>query len=289
MDFEKAKNISIIAFIILNIALGFLRYMDTRRYILSSEHQWAITKVLNNNNITLSDKFTFPRHNPKKQISLNSTTLNKNVLTNIFMEDTQGIRIMSENNVTIFETNYEKIYFKGSRIRYKNKANTNIVILSQDDAIEYSQQIIKSMGELGKDFVLDRIKLEQDKIILEYRQYYKNYILFTNYIIFIFEDNTIRKIDLHYNSINNFTGNPREIALSNEALMAFLREIRQIHKYELIIIESMDIVYKQQHYGMDYNTDPIALPFYRINYNMNTKEDSKKEVKFINAYTNIVE
>lgn len=289
MNWVKAKNITIIAFILLNIILILLRYIDNRRYILSSSQQAAVITILNNNNITLLDNFVFPRHYPKGQISLISIPFNQNNMVNIFMRDNKDTTLRVEDNLRIYENYNERVTFEGSKIIYENLGNTELYIADENDANVFSSQLIRNLGQMGSDFTLDRTLVTESEIILEYRQNYRNHILFSNYIIFTFENSTIKTIEFSYYDTDGFTGNTREVSSADEVLITFMREVRLLHQCEEEVhIEKIDLVYKQTESNL-HKTTSVAVPYYRIYYYINGDLNVNPNIMLINAYNNMAE
>ena len=286
-DWAKAKNISILAFVLLNVMLMLLRYVDSRRYMLSMESQRAIITVLNNNNITLGDEFRFPRYYPERQMSLSHINFNQNNMINIFMIDNQNIRIESDYNRSVFQNNYESVTFKGNRIIYENIGNTQLNIENENDARIFSVNTIRSLGEMGRSFVLDKKIVENDSIVLQYRQIYRNNILFSNYMIFMFENNNIRKIEFSYNRFHGFIGNARELSSADEILVTFMRQVRRTHCEQTPIqVQKMDLVHKKIEPSTSNKDSLVAVPFYRIHYTVNGEKNQKIQVILVNAYYN---
>lgn len=290
MDWVKAKNISIVAFVILNIMLILLRYVDSRRYVLSPENQRAIISVLSNNNITLSDSFRFPRYYPERQMSLSNINFNQNNMTNIFMINNENIRIISDYYGITFQNNYERVTFRGNSIIYENMGNTQLNIENENDARLFAVGIIRSLGEMGRSFMLDEKIVKDDIIILQYRQIYRNNILFSNYMIFTFENNNIKKIEFSYSSFNGFIGPAMELSSADEVLITFMRQIRRTYySQKSVQVQGMDLVYKAIESPSLNNTNStnlIAVPFYRIHYTINEEKNQRTRVVLINAYSN---
>lgn len=288
MNWVKAKNITIMAFILLNIILILLRHFDNKRYILSSSQQEAIITVLNNNNITLPDNFIFPKHYPKGQISLVSTPFNQNNMVNIFMRDNNNTTLRLENNLRIYENYNERVTFDGSKILYENLGNTKLFIEDESEAQIFSLQIIMNLGEMGRDFTLDRTIVTQNEIILEYRQNYRNHLLFSNYIIFTIKNNTIKTIEFSFYDIDRFMGNTREVNSVDEALITFMREVKLLYPNQgEIHIEQIDLVYNQTESNLTHKTSTIAIPYYRIYYHLKEDFNINQDIMLINAYNNI--
>ena len=273
MDWSRAKNLSIAVFFLLNVVLLFLNYLDSRQYILSNSNINAITTVLDRNNITLHDDFTFAQHQPRRQISFNQINISQNFLANVFMINNTNIGIsLEEEGGTLFFNEYEEVMFTQDYVLYRNIRNTSIHVNNYQEARIYAAGILSLLGDMGRYMVLDRSITDGDTFVLEYRMAYRNSIIYSNFIIFTFRGGIIETIQFNYNTVNGFMGNPREIRQADEIMLAFMREIPGADTEVL----HMDIVYK--------NIGSVGIPHYRIRY----RNAYSEATMLINAYTNIV-
>ena len=268
MNWARAKTISIIMFIFLNGVLLFMNYLNSRQYVLAPHNINAVTAVLNRNNITLAPDFNFIRSNPQRQINLDNNNLRSNSLANVFFINNTNISI-EHNDYTIFNTGQEKIIFGQNTAFYRNLANMDYYFENETYARLFSTGILLSLGEIGRDFSLQKITQEGNTLVLDYRQVYRNFVIYNNFMIFTFTNNNIYSIDFSYRPVLGFTGFSREIRPVDEALLAFMR---RADTEASIIIESINLVY--------YAEDLLAMPYYRIVYHQESRG-----VVLINAYT----
>lgn len=255
MNWSKAKNICIVTFLLLNIVLMLLLYLDGRQYIITAESKQAITTVLNNNQITFNEDFSFTRHDPKRRLSLISYTLNQNMLANLFLINSTNIIITPHEYGTTFHTENEKIRFYPTRAFYKN-ISIPLYLPTENYKRLFATNTIISLGEIGRYFAFHSSTSEYNRHILDYRQTYRNNIIYSNYIVFTFYDNNISTINFSFTPVEGFIGSHIQIRPPNEALLAFMRKATSP-----IVIDNVDIVYIAQ--GL------IAVPFYRIKYTQN--------------------
>ncbi|MCL1936432.1 MAG: hypothetical protein FWF57_08700 [Defluviitaleaceae bacterium] len=271
MNWSKAKTICIISFLILNIILFVLISLESRQYTLSSNDIRIISSVLNENDISLSENFRFLNHRPLRRILLTINNLNQNFIVNLLMINNTNISANFSDNINIFETESERVTFFNDRIKYENLTNNDLYFGNETEKRIFGANVLRSLNDNARNFVLDDINNSEDKTILTYRQMYQNKIIYTNFISFTFENNNIRNIEINMNPVQGFWENRREIRPSNEILLTAMRNITAP-----AIIENMDIVYVEN--------NMMATPHHRIVYT----KDRDTNIILINSYTNIL-
>lgn len=271
MNWGKAKNISILVFLMLNIGLMTLIHIDNRRFVLASDNQAAIVQVLADNGVYLSDNFSFVRHSPLRRMNLAENNLSNRALVSLFMRNNTGLYVENTPYGDIFSTNVERVSFYNGSVKYEN-IYLDISFLNETEMRSFSNSIIRGLGDSGRYFSFDNIKTHDDTTILSYRQIYRNNIIYSNYIIFTFVNNNLQTIHFNLNPVTGFFGENRSLRSSDEILLTFMRKLDR-EPGQTITIDSMDIVYRA--------TDLIASPYYRIIFNCN-------QTMLINAYTGLM-
>ena len=271
MDWSRAKNISIFAFLLLNSVLMFLLYLDSRQYVLGADNQRAITQVLANNGIALGNNFEFLRNDPRQPIALADASISQNNLAAHFMVNNSNISITPLYGGVTFHNDYEEVTFNEGRAHYRNIANKDLYLPTLNDKRRYATYVITSLGDAGRYFVLDTTQQTHNGFILAYREAYRNNIVYSNFIIFTFEDSNIAYIDFSLTPAYGFAGGQVDIRPVDEVLLTFMRNVSHD-----TIVQSMDMVYNAN--GL------TAVPYYRITY---TTQGATKTM-LINAVTNTV-
>ncbi|MCL1996412.1 MAG: hypothetical protein FWG63_09425 [Defluviitaleaceae bacterium] len=270
MNWSKAQNIAIIAFLILNGVLMLLLHLDSRQYVLASESQMAITTVLNNNNIILASDFSFARHDPIRRLTLLENNFNRNALANVLMMNNNNIFMTVTQNYTKFHNDYEEVrFYENGLVRYTNFGYNNLILETESEKRLFAANLMRNLGENVHYFVLDTDCTTQNGLVLSYRQVYRNNLIYSNFLVFTFKYNGIHTIDFSFNPVYGFLGVPREMRPSDEILLTFAHNIAGY-----AIINSMDIVHKAQ--GL------TTTPYYRITYT----QDGQLRTMLINGYTN---
>lgn len=273
MNWSRAKNLSIFLFVILNVALLFLNYLDRRQYVLSPVSIQAITTVLDRHHISLASDFTFVDHVPLRQVGFDPFHISQNFLANVLMIDHTNLSIETlETGETRFFNAYEEVVFLDGYARYRNLGNDSLQIHAYQDARLFAANVLSALGDVGRYFVLDRSFSWDNGFQLEYRQLYRNTIIYSNFISFTFLNDTLDTIRFDYQRVNGFIGNARELRSGDEVLLTFMRATHgEVHLLE------MDLVYK--------NISLVGAPHYRILYR---QENGHYYTLLINAFTNVV-
>ncbi|MCL1925065.1 MAG: hypothetical protein FWF50_05725 [Defluviitaleaceae bacterium] len=250
MKWENAKNISIVAFALLNIALLIIRFSELS---LGSERINTITHVLNENGIELASNFRFITPSPKKQIHFSERTLNRHNITPILFINNENIRI-SQN---IFYNDFEKITFTNTGFIYEN-ISAKAPFKNLDHKKAFAENIISS---LNINVQLDYARNTPYGFVLAYRAEYFRELIYNNHIIFTFVNGNIHKINFNYLTPISFFGSYRVLRPIDEVLLNFM----QIYDADLIL--SANIVYDLLSYEM-------AIPFFRIIFKLGGYEKS---------------
>lgn len=252
MDFEKAKNISIVAFIILNAFLLFINFY-TPRPGLSEERINSVIYVLNRNGIKVSESFDFINLGYKRQLELSHSNLDVHTTRPIFFINNQNVY----NFENVFYNENERITFLEAGLLYENFGE-NFPIYTEEEARELIKNILNSLNKnMEPDFKRDI----ENGFEIAYRHIYNGITLYHNHIIVTVIDNNLSKIEFGFINPISFFGPNRTVRDIDEALLSFMRS------YEADEIKSINIVY----YLLSYE---VATPFFRIIYTYNNFERS---------------
>ncbi|MDR0273151.1 MAG: hypothetical protein LBI27_07545 [Clostridiales bacterium] len=286
MEWERAKNYILTAFVLLNLSLAGLLFREDSRYTLSQERISNIHAVLTNNNINL---YTNPmrRFAPMRHLEVMGFDYDIPELIEIFFgEDAQVIQLEADEGHYIFESENEEhgrleisngfIYFDNNLDLGENRDEKNI---SHEFALEIADVLIT---EHFPDFVADMVfdEIDGNGVQIIYRQKYRGRIIHSNFIEFLVTSEGIAWIDMHYGRVIGYGADPRMIFAPDEILLTFMQRVQHIAAEKPIFISHIDIVYNSQE-DMQEGVISPAVPFYRIFIR-------DHDFPFlINAYTNV--
>ncbi len=277
MNWSKAKNISIVILLILNVILFCIITYSGKKNILSVENEKAIITLLNKNNIEVHDKI------PKKssQMPILSLVYKENdidKLKNIFF-DTEDVKRSVELNSTILKNEQKILTIDGSNIKYINEnIKGGIANLSKSDAQKLVNQFITNKLKKEYDnYKFHSLNIVNNKYNLRYYESYKNYNLFSNYISFDITNEGIQSVEIVKYEQTGIISMDRNICSADEALLTFLYEVQ--NEFDKVTrINKIELGYTLDETNQR-NKDGRAVPCYRIS------ADSNK-LYYINAYTN---
>ena len=284
MEWERAKSFLLLFFVLLNLVLGVLLFMENRRYIVTPEREQTILAVMERNNITFDAQFIrqFP---PMRAISVTGFYYNVYELAEIFFENPQNAERHNTPHGLILTYGPAELVIAHGFISYYNPdghGNTANDLISLDP---YDAQLLTDafVHAHWPDFSLDDIFVAEGWLRLSYRQVYRGYIIHTNFIELIVTDMGIEQVDMQFGRVIEWYGQESPIAAPDEVLLTFVQRVRSIAQVSPITITHMDLVYFQEEEG---SANPYAsyrvLPFYRVFIG----GDGSSDPFLINAFTN---
>lgn len=277
MDFNKAKNYTIIFLIALNIVLFICNYYSDLKYRLDYTSIEAIKSVLNKNDIFLEapipSKFT-----PMQQIYLEKSNYDVIELQKIFFKN-EDITKTEEFESTIIESESGRLSIMGGIVSYERKKAIEGFELDENKALDLSSECINALKALGMSFEMDYVKKAENSLVISYIQKYLNFAIFDNYAVFIVREDGTFELTFSYSEPERLYGNENDICSADEALFVFSDEIRRIYSDGKITVELIDMGYSARGTSLENSSVITAVPYYRIF----TKESF--EPYYINAYT----
>lgn len=280
MDWEKARNYTIIFLIILNILFIGLNFAKDRQYILKQSQKQAVTDVLKQNGIQINsqipDKFFPLQHIYMKQYNYDVLKIQ-----DIFFEDKKNIKRTEEFDKTIFNSEYETIIIQDGIVMYENNKVQIDFELTEEDAFKICERFINKIESVFDKMTFDRITKDDDHFIIEYGVKYGDYFIFNNYFkVYIFENGTI-KVQFEYRNPTGYVGPKTEICSADEALFIFMSEFKKIYETDNIVIDKIDLGYYVNELSKDSNAIFTVVPNYRIFV------ENHEMPYYVNAYNNV--
>ncbi|MFV0519622.1 MAG: hypothetical protein ACK5LY_05030 [Lachnospirales bacterium] len=275
MKWDKAKNLIIVFLIIMNVFLYFANYYYDKKYSLSTQQEKNIITVLGENKISMYANM------PDKNLPMASLIIapsladyDRNKIADNFLGSTYT---KSENGDIQTFTSVDGIITFENGFFYMD-------FLEPLTFVDNPKEYIKKFGKPLEDFVLDKVSQEEGYTIYEYREKYKNTIVYTNRIEITTKDNNIYNILGFFGENDGYSENPKDIISADMALFTFIKTAKEIYGDTELFIEGVDVVYYQEEY-FPYSENEFqtnAMPCYRIYV-------QDQSVPFIiNAYTNKV-
>ncbi len=273
MNWFKAKNLILISLVALNILLMVLIYLTNVSYMLTNEQVENLYQVLSSK-YDIGIYATIPKkYEPMKEIEvINEGQNTSDFLYEIFFTKEEDVNKLVDE---------DKIIFQGEDKTLTTQSGD--FILSSNIGLEANRDnILKQLSRTTGDFIL------YDKYVLDgytyydYRQKFKNQIIYTNYLVF--EENQqgkVDKIEGYYAKPIGYIGDTREIVSVDMVLFNFANFYPKGENDQLFI-DAVDLVYNQEQIINEPDVILKATPCYLIKV-----RGSSVPVK-IDAYTNTI-
>ncbi len=258
MDWEKSKTLVVWLLVALNCYLLFVNTILKTSYDIKSEQEKSIIELLDKNGISMYDEINI-EFKPLAPLDILATEedVNEEVYLNTFFD-----------NPEIESKNGENIASEGSKSLYYGNGFITLEITDEEEYFEYSgdlETFIKSIDKSYENFVLDRKFKDGDKIIYEFREPYKDKIVYTNELLVTVVDNKISLIKGFYGKVVDSKDKAREIVSIDMVLYTVLEYVKENYKGQHIFITGVDLVYYQEEYSFYSNVNIAkAVPCYRI-------------------------
>lgn len=278
MDWNKAKNYTILFLFILNLLLLFFNISKSKHYILTEEQKGAIYNLLEKNDVDLlseiPDKFY-----PSQQLLIDNSDYDTIEIQKIFFDNIYNVKRTKEFDKTILTGENKTVTIQNSMITYSDKNVSNYSELTKEQAEQICHSFISKIIENSNKIHLDRYVENKNSFIFYYTQDFKDFPYFNNYIMFKIHKNGILKLKFEYNKPLELYGNKIEICSADEALFTFIDEIKKIYDTP-ISIDKIDLGYFSSDISNNENSTFTAIPHYRIFISEN------EDPFYINAYNN---
>jgi len=285
MEWERAKTYILIFFVVLNIGLGFLIFMENRRYTVGTEQERQIRTVLNNNNISMYTQL-MRRFPPMRPLNVTGFYYDTDTLVEILFDNPQDVERRVEFGRQTFRYGNSSMTISNGFIFFENPDGfRQEMVFAQNSEITHAHaslltdEFIRSYFE---DFVQDSHFEVRGGIRIIYRQMYRGQLVHSNFIEFLVTPIGIEHIEMQFGQILGHADTPLMIFSPDEALITFVQRVSHMTQEAPMTIVHMDLVYFQE-YISDQPSVYHAVPFYRI-----FTRCSDDRPYLINAFTNVI-
>jgi len=291
MEWERAKNYILIFFVLLNICLGFLLFMENRRYTMTREHERLIRTVLNQNNISM---YMFPMSHspPMRPLNVRGFDYDIDALLEILFQNPEEVARIIDDGTKEFNDDTAFMSITNGFIFYR--AEGGFQQAEQEDfqafSLEPGDITFEKARVLTDEFIHahfpdfrqdDRFAASRGMRII-YRQEYRGQLVHSNFIEFLITPVGILEIEMQFGEIIGHAITPEMLFSPDEVLLTFVQRVRQFTLEEPMHIDRMDLVYFQEYFSDQRDNNYHAVPFYRIFIRYNNRPF------LINAFTNVI-
>ncbi len=261
MNWEKSKNIIIWLLLGLNIYLLAVNTIFKTSYDIKGEQEKSIIELLSKNGIGIYDEIDI-EYKPLAPLNIlaSDSDIDEKDYMSHFLTNPE---VIEEDKKIIATENSKTIIFENGFIK--------LVINDENEYISYGEDLEKFVQDLApayKNFKIDKKFTDDSKVVYEFREMYKDKIVYTNYLSVEVLDNKISGVEGFYGKVLESKDKPREVASIDMVLYTFMEEAKLFYgEDKKIFITSVDLVYYQEEYS-EYDevveNTAKAIPCYRI-------------------------
>ena len=290
MEWERAKNYMLVFFVLLNICLGLLLFLENRRYTMTNEQSRLIRTVLDQNNISL---YTIPmrRFPPMRPLNIKGFYYNEEDLLDILFDNPEDVERFDGDGRILFRYENVSMSISNGFIHYivpvgfsqnSREEFVGLGLAPDEISFDYAEALTNEFIDAHfPTFVQDDYFRASRGIRITYRQMYRGRFVHSNFIQFLVTPNGIQEIEMRFGEIVGHAVTAEMIFSPDEVLLTFVQRVRHISLESPMTIVNMDLVYHQVYYS-DQPNYYHAVPFYRIFINGSDRPF------LINAFTNDV-
>jgi hypothetical protein len=268
MDTRRAKNAVIIMLILLNAVLFQLVGQKENAFTLSAARYDVILDVLKANRISLLTNITTSDFSPRSQL------------------------VMSWYNIDVLEAMLpgRLSVFQNGAFRIDVPRIEEPLYISEPDALQICDGFLAELAEksgVDLQFTLVDTRRLAEGFRLLYMGNYDGIPIASNLAEFYVDGHGIYRLNFRLAVPEGFTDSTHMIYAKDEALLRFLRELRESYPDNVIHINDIKTVY----YSTIDRNDEVspARPSYMVTYNVTDFPDGPlRSYAFIDAFSNRV-
>lgn len=285
MEWERAKSYILLFFVLLNIALAALLFVERQRYSLSPERSDAIVAIMEQNNISM-DARVMRRFPPMRTMYVGGFYYDHDALKQVFFGDSNVMRLHTTRGYLLTNNDdhgelvishgfvsYDNPYGHGGQERWISPFALTCAQIRADMFISNN----------WPNFELDTTVNMGEWIRFSYRQVYRGYMIHSNFIEIIVTERGIVQVEMQFGEVLEIVRDRQQIAAPDEVLLTFVQRVRGHALVDPIVVTEMDLVFFQEDGSTSHDASYRAVPFYRIFI-----EGGDGDPFLINAFSNEV-
>ncbi len=280
INWDKAKNFTILLLVVLNAFLGVLLYLNGGRYRLTGEQIKTVQGMLSQNGMTLNTN-VIKTFRPLPTLTLSRYTYDTDIVIPALFDDSANVKRTTEYNRTIFRNDNERLTIQNEMLSYEK----NITPTQPQKPVTRSAALAactKKIKQLGKDFAefkLDYVHESNNLFVMYFLEAYGRNTIYSNYMRVVVIDGAVSRMDIMRFTPESIGDKRIPVCSAAEALFSFAQYTRNTSP---VVIDRIDLVYYLEDMYPKDNISIKATPFYRIYTSLNSTP------YLINAFTNTV-
>ena len=279
MEWGNAKKFVIVLLVILNVALAGLNYKQRQENTMTSAQERAIFEVLSQNGITMYTEL------PTDAVSMSRLEVelpeySKETLERLFF-GSEKTTVTVKGSQNVYRNEHAVLTMDGAHGQFrKSMVKEGKGDLTKADAQREAQNFIDGTEHFFGTYDEPVVTEEEKGFRVDFYGLYKRDNVFANYFSILVTQDGIREIEFEYCPIADYSGEKRELAFSDEALLTLMREWKKNGTAEQATIHRIELGYDKMERSTASMDGAIYLdPCYRI-YLM-----EEEEPYLVDAYT----
>jgi len=282
MNWEKAKTLTIVFLLLINVFLAILVYYSGHKYTMTAVHDTAIRQYMSRNGVSLNA--SIPRNfKPMAVLRMKPSQYDDTALAHAVFGSIDDVGSSVSDGQPVYDRGSEELRVGGDSFTYINTLPSDGYILTYDDAVNICEEFLSKHEKILGRYVFDRIRETRDGYSVIFCGKFRDRLIGSNTLVFNVTAGGISRISGVYNAPVDIKGEAREIISPNEAMYLFVEEKNFIFDEDEVIVDGVDLVYYLAERATDSSILTSATPYYRILFFVG--EDSDEAQIMINAYT----
>ncbi len=280
MEWTVAKRFVIALLLIINVVLAGLNMKQSQDNTMTSAQEKAIFEVLSQNGITLYTDLNIDAQ-PMYRLEARVPSFSKEELEAAFF-DGEKTKV-SVGTKTVYKGESQTLTLVRDKGTFTDQSiEKGLSILSKEDAMKQSEDKMDQMKPIFGNYELCYASELEEGWQVEFSSVQEDKIIFSDHFSFFVSDQGIYQIDFTYCEIMGTSDEKKDICMTDEALLTFMREWER-NKGENTkdaAIQKLELGYDLLEQGEAVPGTGLYLePCYRI-YLM-----EEREPYLVNAYT----
>lgn len=242
MEWAGAKKFIILLLVILNVGLAGLNFKQNREGAMTATQERAIFEVLSKNGITMYTDLTI-EPTAMYRLEAEVPVYTKEALEQAFFAG-EKTRVTPAAGRSAYTTGSQTLVIEGDRGIFTDESIVpSDVQLDRSQAISLAENKMQALGQLFGSYALDSAQQTENGWQVVYCSRYRNEIIFSNRFVLQIMDGGISEIAFTYCNIRGQSQEQREICMSDEALLVFMREWKKEHTQGTATIQKVELGY----------------------------------------------
>ena len=280
MEWGNAKKFVIILLVIINVALAALNYRQRQENTMTSAQERAIFEVLSQNGITLYTELPTDAVSMQR-LEVELPEYSKETLERLFF-GSEKTTITMRGNQNIYRSENAVLTLDGAHGIFKKTTpgTGGKGDLTKAEAQKEAQKFIDGTEHFFGTYDEPVVTEMAGGFRVDFYGLHKRENVFANYFSLLVTEGGIRQIEFEYCPIVGYSGEKRDLAFSDEALLTFMREWKKNGTGEQVTIYRIELGYDKMERSTATTDGTVYLdPCYRI-YLM-----EKDEPYLVDGYT----